>query len=229
MSKDPAFLFYPGDWTLGTMHMSLLEKGAYMELLMLQFSRDKFTEAQAKHMLNGSFDLVWATISEKFKTDGEYYWNERLEKEKQRRARFTESRRNNALTPKNNNEHKAEHMQKHMENENENENKDINRYEILYKKVVSKNSISIPDGFESLILEWLKYKSEKGQSYKETGLKSLIKSFLKESESDSNTARAMLDYSMSKNYSGLFKETKINGKPAEHLGRRVKRVNKLWD
>lgn len=139
MAKDPAFLFYPGDWNLGTMHMNLLEKGAYIELLMLQFSRGKFTLAQAKHMLNGSFDLAWPTIKEKFKNEGEFFWNERLELEKFKRSKFTESRRNNGSKGK---ETKVKtkkkrstslasekHMLRHMENENENENKDINTIE----------------------------------------------------------------------------------------------------
>jgi uncharacterized protein YdaU (DUF1376 family) len=140
MAKDPAFLFYPGDWNLGTMHMNLLEKGAYIELLMLQFSRGKFTIAHAKHMLNGSFDLAWPTIKEKFQTDGEFFWNERLEFEKNKRAKFTKSRRDNALKEKeeikpvikkrkkkSTSLASAEHMHGHMENENENEiiNKDI--------------------------------------------------------------------------------------------------------
>ena len=83
-------------------------------------------------------------------------------------------------------------------------------YILLLKKVLEKNSIILPEKFDILILEWLKYKSEKGQSYKETGLKTLIKTFLKDSNEDYETGRAMLDYSMSKNYTGLFKE-KING------------------
>ena len=126
MAKDPAFLFYPGDWNLGTMHMTLLEKGCYMELLILQFAKGKFTQAQAKHMLNGSFDLAWANISEKFKTDGTYYWNERLRVEKEKRQKFTESRRNNGSiekTFKKRPKHMLEHMDKHMEDENI--NKDI--------------------------------------------------------------------------------------------------------
>jgi uncharacterized protein YdaU (DUF1376 family) len=126
MAKDPAFLMYPGDWNLGTMHMTLLEKGCYMELLMLQFARGKFTYAHAKHMLNGSFDLAWATVKPKFSTDGEYYWNERLKLEVDKRAKFTESRRSNALIKKktiNTDEHMHEHMLQHMENENI--NKDI--------------------------------------------------------------------------------------------------------
>jgi len=42
MAKDPAFLFYPGDWQLGTMHLTLLEKGCYMELLVLQFAKEAY-------------------------------------------------------------------------------------------------------------------------------------------------------------------------------------------
>lgn len=112
MAKDPAFLFYPGDWNLGTMHLTLLEKGCYMELLILQFAKGKFTEAQAKHMLNGSFDLAWPTLREKFRTDGTFYWNERLKTEKEKRQKFTESRRNNGSVKKND----SKHMPKHMEN-----------------------------------------------------------------------------------------------------------------
>ena len=43
------------------------------------------------------------------------------------------------------------------------------------------------------------YKSEKKQSYKETGLKAFIKTFLKDSNSDEKIGRLMLDNSMSKN------------------------------
>jgi len=114
MAKDPAFLFYPGDWNLGTMHLTLLEKGCYIELLILQFAKGRFTEAQAKHMLNGSFDLAWANIKDKFETDGVFYWNRRLQEEKEKRQKFSESRRINGLSPKKTNKH----MLKHMEDEN---------------------------------------------------------------------------------------------------------------
>lgn len=117
MAKDPAFLFYPGDWQLGTMHLTLLEKGCYIELLVLQFAKGKFTEAQAKHMLNGSFDLAWANIREKFDTDGTFFWNNRLQLEKEKRKKFTDSRKSNGSVKKEN-----KHMLKHMEDENKNTN-----------------------------------------------------------------------------------------------------------
>ena len=97
---------------------------------------------------------------------------------------------------------------KSIEDVNENET-----YIFTFKKVIAENEILLPDGFKSLILEWLKYKSEKGQSYKETGLKTFIKTFLKDCNSNLITARQMLDNSMSKNYAGLFplKPEKVNG------------------
>lgn len=158
MAKDPAFLFYPGDWNLGTMHLTLLEKGCYIELLILQFAKGKFTQAQAKHMLNGSFDLVWASLSDKFRTDGDFYWNDRLRIEKEKREKFSESRRNNGSIRKN--EKKEEkHMPKHMENENENTNTLLKQTE---KKSFNTNPLSsdfngLPEHYIDKSIELVRY------------------------------------------------------------------------
>ncbi len=42
--KDPAFLFYPADFVNGTQYFTLEEKGAYIQLLLLQFNEGKVTE-----------------------------------------------------------------------------------------------------------------------------------------------------------------------------------------
>jgi uncharacterized protein YdaU (DUF1376 family) len=133
MSKDPAFLFYPADWTLGTIHMSLLEKGAYMELLILQFAKGKFKKAHAEHMLSTCFDKVWPIISEKFETDGEYYWNKRLMEEQEKRSKYSESRRSNASKAKIVPEAYAEHMGNVNINEDIDRSKSINvAFEIFW-------------------------------------------------------------------------------------------------
>lgn len=132
MAKDPAFLFYPGDWLGGTMGMTFEEKGAYLELLMLQFNRGHMT----KHMIGQTVGQLWINIKDKFIEDEKGLWyNERLEIEKNNRAKFTESRRNNI---KGNNQYskkedkKGGHMTSHMENENDNENKNgIKKEEVL--------------------------------------------------------------------------------------------------
>lgn len=136
--KDPAFLFYPNDWMGGTMYMTFEQKGCYMELLILQFNIGAFTEAQAKQVLSICFDVAWPMLKLKFKNEGDLFYNERLKFEIEKRKKFTESRRNNALQPKKEVKKDitcAEHMHKHMENENRNRN--INKKE-------SKKEIVIP-------------------------------------------------------------------------------------
>lgn len=128
--KDPAFLFYPGDWLSGTQWMTLEQKGCYMELLILQFNTGKFTEIQAKQVLSICFDLAWPIVKQKFLNEEGFYYNERLKQEIDKRKKFTESRRLNGSKPKNESEKKetqAKHMDDHMENENRNENINYNR------------------------------------------------------------------------------------------------------
>ncbi len=204
--KDPAFLFYPNDYLGGTMGMTFEEKGAYIELLMLQFNRGHMT----KHMIGQTVGQLWETLQNKFiKDDKGLYYNVRLEDEQNKRKSFTDSRKNNRLGVNQYNK-EGGHMTKHMENENE--NKVSSSYLTVYNNIKAKNEILIPDDFEPLILEWLKYKSEKGQSYKPTGLKSFIKGFLVDSSQNITIAKGMLQNSMSKNYAGLFPPKQVNGK-----------------
>ena len=121
-SKDPAFLFYPSDWIGGTMGMSFEEKGMYIELLMMQFSRGHMTP----HMIGQVVGQNWDKISHKFTQDENGLWyNERLELEKKRRKAFTDSRKNN-LKGSNQHSNKSGHMggqvTNHMVNENVNTN-----------------------------------------------------------------------------------------------------------
>ena len=135
MGKDPAFLFYPGDWLGGTMGMTFEQKGAYIDLLMLQFNRGHMT----KDMIGHTVGQLWDTIQDKFVQDDKGLWfNERLDLEKFKRKSYTESRRNNI---KGNNQHTKSigHTTSRMENENEVINIDLNtienRIEIFNNKV----------------------------------------------------------------------------------------------
>jgi uncharacterized protein YdaU (DUF1376 family) len=133
MSKDPAFLFYPGDWLGGTIGLTLEQKGAYMELLMLQFNRGHMTT----HMIGQLIGQNWDAIQDKFIQDEKGLWyNKRLELEQERRKKFVSSRKNNVSgqnqyskkdIPNTHMEaQKVGHMSYHMENENENENENSN-------------------------------------------------------------------------------------------------------
>ena len=118
MAKDPAMLWYPGDWISGTQGMTFEEKGAYMESLMFQFNNGHMAE----HMIGRMVGQLWGQIKHKFKVDSNGLWyNERVDLEKEKRKSFTDSRKNN-LQGKNQYS-KNGHTTSRMENENINVNK----------------------------------------------------------------------------------------------------------
>ena len=130
--SDPAFLFYPNDYLGGTMGMTFEEKGAYIELLMMQFNLGHLQESKILKMLGSSSEL-WESIKLKFVIDENgLYYNKRLESEQIKRRKYSESRRNNKMGKNQYSKsghmlgHMTTHMLGHMENENENRNKDIN-------------------------------------------------------------------------------------------------------
>lgn len=115
--KDPAFLFYPNDYIGGTMGMTFEEKGAYIELLMMQFNRGHM----GGHMIGQTVGQLWVKIQDKFIKDKDGLWyNERLENEQNKRKAFTDSRKNN-LKGKNQHSKNRGHTTSLMEDRNEDE------------------------------------------------------------------------------------------------------------
>ena len=127
MSKDPAVLFYTSDFLSGTFTMTDEQVGKYIRLLCLQHQKGKLTEKDMLSICKAYDSDIW----DKFKVVDGVYINERMYNEAIRRQKFTESRRNNAKSPKNESTSKA--YAKHMETETEtiNENKNINRIKII--------------------------------------------------------------------------------------------------
>lgn len=120
MAKDPAVLFYTSDFLSGTFTMDDSQVGQYIRLLCLQHQKGKLTK---KDMLSicKAYDVeIW----DKFKVEDGLYYNERMLNETVRRQKFSESRRNNAKSPKK--ESTSEAYAKHMETETENRTITIN-------------------------------------------------------------------------------------------------------
>jgi len=94
MGKDPALLFYSGDFLVGTFTMTMEQRGRYITLLCLQHQQGYLTEDNLKENLQDT-DV---TIFNKFEksADGNYY-NLRLKEEAERRKTYSESRRNNRM------------------------------------------------------------------------------------------------------------------------------------
>lgn len=75
--------------------MTYKEKGGYLDLLIMQFSRGKFTIDDVMNFLREDFSELWPRLKDKFKTDGTYYWNQRLEYEMVKRSKFTDHQSEN--------------------------------------------------------------------------------------------------------------------------------------
>ena len=94
MGKDPALLFYSGDFLVGTMTMTMEQKGKYITLLCLQHQQGFLTEEDMKEHLDDTDIKVFNKFDKS--ADGNYY-NLRLKEEAERRKTYSESRRNNRM------------------------------------------------------------------------------------------------------------------------------------
>lgn len=159
LAKDPAFLFYPGDWLGGTMTFSRSHKGAYMDLLMCQYNNGHMALEDIQEVLGSDFEKMWETkLKNKFIQDPSgLFFNEKLENEIIKRKNYTQSRKNNLSHKK---EDKAHHMDEHMENENVIENK-IEDRKILFKASLNFFETLYP---EKMIIDFYDYWTEPNKS-----------------------------------------------------------------
>lgn len=118
MAKDPAFLFYPGDFSTGTQFFTDEQVGKYVRLLMAQHQHGHLNENQVIHICK-SYDNH---IMLKFKKDsGGLWYNERLEIEIDKRKNYVDSRGKNKQG-KTKTKIISKSYDIHMENRNENRN-----------------------------------------------------------------------------------------------------------
>ena len=92
MAKDPAFVFYTGDFLNGVIDMTMEERGQYITLLCFQHQKGHISQK----MIDLNMPNVSQTVLDKFKIDEEgKYYNERMEYEIDKRAKFCEHQREN--------------------------------------------------------------------------------------------------------------------------------------
>ena len=222
MAKDPAFLFYPGDWIGGTMGMTFEEKGAYMEILMMQFNRGHMTS----HMIGLVIGQLWDNIQDKFEVDEKgLYYNARLELEKEKRKKFTASRRNNVSGK---NQHskslkKSGHMTSHMEDVNKDED----------KKEIKIESVIFPFNSEEFKKQWEYWKNYKSKEFKfkyksSQSEQAALKQLANLSNNNEITAIEIIHQSFANGWKGFFainnnqhgkgkESNSISAKFVEHL------------
>lgn len=158
MGKDPAFLFYPGDFLVGVSDLTMEERGQYITLLCLQFEKGRLS----KKNITIAVGKVSPDVLDKFTVDDNgLYYNKRLEQEVIKRQEYSKSRSQNGskggrprrIEP---NEKpyafeketicltyasKSESIEKAQEKHTENINVDINTNNIDDSDIISNNTV----------------------------------------------------------------------------------------
>jgi uncharacterized protein YdaU (DUF1376 family) len=196
MSKDPAILFYTGDFLNGCTDLTFEERGQYITLLCLQHQKGHLSEKTIR-LCVGS---VSVDVLKKFQQDenGNYFQN-RMEEEIQKRAHFIDTRyfngKKGGRPVKANNKPNRKPNSKAKQNlpEDENINENINRIdnEWLRWKKFKKDEFNF------------RYKSEVSEDAAKNELINLA-------GNDEETAIKIIEQSIANGWKGFFK-LKANG------------------
>jgi len=122
MAQDPAFLFYSSDFLTGVSLLNYDQIGKYIKLLCLTHQMGRLSESDMLKIC-GTYD---SDVFSKFtKDESGLYYNNRLEKEVEKRKKYSESRRENRSKSTSKDKPVKENKMsksyvRHMENENEN-------------------------------------------------------------------------------------------------------------
>jgi len=132
MAKDPAFLFYPGDFNTGTQFFTDEQVGKYIRLLMAQHQHGHLSEQQVLHICKTYDNHIMAKF---IKDDNGLWYNERLANEIVRRKDYSKSRSKNRSSKKN----ISKTYVKHMETETINEDIILNEYKEWGEQIIDNN------------------------------------------------------------------------------------------
>jgi hypothetical protein len=132
--KDPAVLFYTGDFLIGVLELTMEERGQYITLLCLQHQKGHLS----RDVLFASVPDVSPVVLSKFEQDENgAYFNARMDIESEKRKKYSLSRGENRRKGTEKNKSYENHMnntskshENHMENENRNDNENINNHSI---------------------------------------------------------------------------------------------------
>lgn len=127
MARDPAILYYDGDAARDMGHMNRTERGAYIDLVHAQKKFGRMPLDVIKKVLGRDFETCWGAVELIMtQTEGKYFI-EWLDASLEKRASFSESRRQNrrkkdtSSTSDKDMLKTSETLVKHMEIEIENE------------------------------------------------------------------------------------------------------------
>jgi len=230
MAKDPAFLFYPGDYLRDTQCLSEKAQVAYDRIMcehMRNISKDMSKIGVTKEKLN----FFTKRLADDEKNDlmhvlvktGNIFQIEWVSLSICKRKNYSENRAENRRG-KNKKDMKSYDSHMEIENEIEDVNEDDKEENANSEFLKNNNMSSLKDtenmplpfkspNFASIWAEWLQYRKEaRIKNYTPTGLKRLFKWLTETSGDDELVAIQIIEQSLTKGWQGLFElKTLPNG------------------
>ena len=93
--KAPAFQFYAQDFLTGVMYLTNEEKGIYITMLAKQWTDGRIPKKRLGFLVGIEWDNLSDELKAKFTDEGDFILNERLELEREKKARFIDKQRKN--------------------------------------------------------------------------------------------------------------------------------------
>lgn len=221
MAKDPAFLFYPGDYLRDTQCLSEKAQVAY-DRIMCEHMRNICKDVSKIGITKDKLNFFIKRLNDDEKNDlmsvlvksGDIYQIEWVALSICKRKNYSDNRANNRRRK---NKTHMKTYDDHMENENENE--DVNEYEDVNTNGETKknNNMSTAKDTEDIPLpfqgpafaeiwkEWLQNRKEaRIKNYTPTGLRRLFKWLSETAAGDEVVAIQIVEQSLTKGWQGLF-------------------------
>ena len=232
--RAPAFQFYADDFLAGTMTMTNEERGAYISLLCLQWSKGFVTELDIQRMCHGMPTHCQGICQSKFEAgDDGHYRNKRLEKERSKQKERSEKQRDianlrwnkdaNALPT-----HCREDADDHAESVPESCFPSPSPSPIIHTPTPKSpwevaHGIELPDSLRTqncldAVKLWLQYKSEKRESYKKTGLTAALTKWSR--EFTPAEFPSIVEHSIASGWKGLYRPQSSAGAMPNPVGKK---------
>tara|TARA_B100000287_G_scaffold44104_1_gene39691 strand:- start:4135 stop:4848 length:714 start_codon:yes stop_codon:yes gene_type:complete len=207
LTKAPAFQFYAQDFLTGTMDMTMEEKGIYITLLSIQWSKGEIPKERLGLLIHREWKEVPDLVKKKFTDLGNTVRNERLYLAKLKMDEFREKQRVNGL--KGGRPLKNKTQIKPNDNPNKSSSIEDRSKKIEVRKKKKQMEVELPFASEIFSETWdtflqMKWDAHKFKYKSEASMKRQLSNLVNLSGNDETIAIQILNQSIAHQWSGIF-------------------------
>lgn len=215
-TKAPAFQFYAQDFLTGTLDMTMEEKGIYITLLSIQWSKGEIPKERLGLLIHREWDKVPSLVKKKFTDLGDEVRNERLYLAKEKMDEFRKKQRVNGL--KGGRPLKDKTQTKPNNNPNKSSSIEDRSKKIEDRKKKKEIEVELPFASEIFSETWnvflqMKWDAHKFKYKSKASMKRQLSNLVNLSGNDETIAVQILNQSIANQWSGIF-EIKNNNNNA---------------